>query len=110
MWLMLQQRRAGRLRGRDRRDAHASASSCELAFGLVGLDWQDYVEIDARYFRPTEVDELCGDASKATRASSAGEPTTTFEELVRIMLAADLARGRPRSGRVPAAPLRIARA
>ncbi len=59
------------------------------AFGLVGLDWEKYVEIDARYFRPTEVDELCGDASKAAGVLG-WRPRTTFDELVRIMLEADL--------------------
>ncbi len=70
MWLMLQQ---------DKPDDYVVATGemhsvrefVETAFGLVGLDWNDYVEIDARYFRPTEVDQLLGDARKA-EASSAG--------------------------------------
>ena len=61
----------------------------ECAFGLVGLDWQEHVEIDARYFRPTEVDALLGDATKA-RVKLGWEPVTRFAELVRIMLEADL--------------------
>ena len=60
------------------------------AFGRVGLDWQDYVEIDPRYFRPTEVDELLRRPIEGARASSAGSRRTTFQELVRIMVEADL--------------------
>ncbi|MFO0972722.1 MAG: GDP-mannose 4,6-dehydratase [Phycisphaerae bacterium] len=62
----------------------------ELAFSLAGLDWQKHVEIDPRYYRPTEVDMLLGDATKAARALG-WRPATTFEQLVRIMLAADFA-------------------
>ena len=61
----------------------------ELAFRQVGRDWQEFVEIDPRYFRPTEVDELCGDASKA-REVLGWRPRTTFVDLVRLMLEADL--------------------
>lgn len=88
MWLMLQQEApddyvvaTGEM--------HSVREFVERAFGLVGLDWQEYVEIDPRYFRPTEVDELCGDATKARRALG-WEPTISFPELVRVMLAADL--------------------
>jgi GDPmannose 4,6-dehydratase len=70
-------------------EMHTVREFVELAFGLVGLDWTDHVVIDPRYFRPTEVDELCGDPSKA-RDALGWEPTTTFPELVRIMVAADL--------------------
>jgi GDPmannose 4,6-dehydratase len=70
-------------------EMHTVREFVELAFGLVGLDWEDYVVIDPRYFRPTEVDELCGDASKA-REALGWQPTTSFPELVRIMLDADL--------------------
>jgi GDPmannose 4,6-dehydratase len=68
---------------------HSVREFVELAFGLVGLDWQDFVEIDPRYFRPTEVDELCGDASKARRVLG-WEPRTSFPDLVEIMVRADL--------------------
>ncbi|HEY6608266.1 MAG TPA: GDP-mannose 4,6-dehydratase, partial [Candidatus Limnocylindria bacterium] len=44
-------------------EMHTVRELCEVAFGLVGLDWEAHVRIDERYFRPTEVDELCGDAS-----------------------------------------------
>jgi GDPmannose 4,6-dehydratase len=68
---------------------HTVREFASLAFELVGLDWQDHVEIDPRYFRPTEVDRLCGDASKA-QAKLGWRATTSFNELVRIMLTADL--------------------
>jgi GDPmannose 4,6-dehydratase len=60
------------------------------AFAHVNLDWQKYVEIDPRYFRPAEVDLLIGDASKAKKLLG-WEPKTSFKELVRIMVEADLA-------------------
>src|SRR4029077_7309895 len=48
-------------------EMHTVQELVEVAFGLVGLDWERHIRIDERYFRPTEVDELCGDASKAER-------------------------------------------
>jgi len=71
-------------------EMHSVREFAASAFSMVGLDWQDYVEIDPRYFRPTEVDRLCGDAAKA-RAQLGWRPRTSFNELVGIMLAADLA-------------------
>ncbi len=62
---------------------------CERAFGHVGLDYRDFVEIDPRYYRPTEVDCLLGDASKA-RAALGWQPQTSFPELVRLMMESDL--------------------
>jgi GDPmannose 4,6-dehydratase len=70
-------------------EMHSVREFVDVAFGLVGLDWERHVRIDERYFRPTEVDELCGDASKAERILG-WRPTTTFHGLVRIMLEADL--------------------
>ena len=70
-------------------EMHSVQELVEVAFGLVGLDWETYVRIDERYFRPTEVDELCGDASKAARVLG-WRPTITFAGLVRLMLEADL--------------------
>ena len=88
MWLMLQQPEpddyvvaTGEM--------HSVRELCEVAFGLVGLDWQRYVRVDERYLRPTEVDELCGDASKAARVLG-WRPATTFHALVQLMLEADL--------------------
>ena len=61
----------------------------DLAFGQMDLDWREYVEIDERYFRPTEVDLLLGDATKA-RQRLGWKPVVGFEELVRIMVDADI--------------------
>ena len=71
-------------------EMHSVREFVEVAFALVGLDWERHVEIDPRYFRPTEVDELCGDAVEGRAGCSAGSPRTTFDELVRLMLEADL--------------------
>jgi GDPmannose 4,6-dehydratase len=89
MWLMLQQPK-----GDDyvvaTGEAHSVGELCEAAFGHVGLDYRKHVEVDPRYFRPTEVDYLLGDPSKAARQLG-WRPCTTFKELVRIMMEADLA-------------------
>jgi GDPmannose 4,6-dehydratase len=68
---------------------HTVREFLDAAFGLVGRNPDDHVVIDPRYFRPTEVDELCGDASKASRLLD-WRPTTSFDQLVRIMVEADL--------------------
>ena len=88
MWLMLQQDQpedyviaTG--------ETHSVSEFCEEAFHCAGLDWKDYVEIDARYFRPAEVDLLIGDASKAKRMLG-WEPKTKFKELVHLMVDADV--------------------
>jgi GDPmannose 4,6-dehydratase len=88
MWRMLQHDEPGEFVVATG-EMHTVREFVELAFSLVGLDWTDHVAIDPRYFRPTEVDELCGDATKA-REVLGWQPTTSFAELVRIMLAADL--------------------
>jgi GDPmannose 4,6-dehydratase len=69
---------------------HSVREFLELAFEHAGLDWEPHVEIDPRYFRPSEVDELQGDASKA-KEKLGWEATVGFEELVRIMVDADVA-------------------
>jgi len=70
-------------------EMHTVREFVEAVFALAGLDWKDYVVIDPTYFRPTEVDELCGDSSKA--AEKLGwRPKTSFTELVRIMVEADI--------------------
>ena len=61
----------------------------DRAFGSVGLDWNDFVEIDPRYFRPAEVDLLIGDPSKAKKALG-WTPKTSFDDLVKMMVHADL--------------------
>jgi GDPmannose 4,6-dehydratase len=71
-------------------ETHTVREFLDLAFDYAGLgDWREYVEIDPRYFRPTEVDSLLGDASKL-REALGWEPRVRFEELVRIMVDADV--------------------
>lgn len=70
-------------------EQHSVREFCERAFAEAGLDWQDHVEIDPRYYRPAEVDSLLGDATKA-REKLGWEPTVGFDELVRLMVAADV--------------------
>ena len=70
-------------------ETHTVRELCEVAFGLAGLEWERYVRIDAKYLRPTEVEELCGDASKANLRLG-WAPRVRFAELVKIMLESDL--------------------
>ncbi len=70
-------------------EAHSVRDFLDEAFGYVDMDWHKYVEIDPRYFRPTEVDYLLSDPSKA-REKLGWEPKVRFHELVRIMVDADL--------------------
>jgi len=88
MWLMLQH---------DKPDdyviatgeSHSVREFLDEVFGYLDLDWQKYVEIDPRYLRPTEVDCLLGDASKAKKILK-WEPKVTFQELAQIMTDADM--------------------
>jgi GDPmannose 4,6-dehydratase len=88
MWLMLQQ---------DQPDdyvvatgeTHSVREFLEESFSYAGLDWTKYVALDPRYLRPSEVDLLIGDASKARRQLH-WEPKTKFKELVRLMVDADI--------------------
>jgi GDPmannose 4,6-dehydratase len=110
MWLMLQQ---------DEPDdyviatgeTHSVREFLELAFEHVGLRTQDHVEVDPRYFRPSEVDLLLGDATKA-RERLGWRPETSFEELVKLMVDNDWMLAREervlaahRNGRPPAEQL-----
>jgi GDPmannose 4,6-dehydratase len=70
-------------------ETHTVREFVEAAFGHVGLEWEPHVDIDPRYFRPAEVEELLGDASKA-RDALGWEPKVKFDELVRIMVDADV--------------------
>jgi GDPmannose 4,6-dehydratase len=70
-------------------ETHSVKEFLEEAFRYAGSDWNDYVEIDPRYFRPLEVDFLQGDASKAKKKLG-WEPKVKFKELVRIMVDADI--------------------
>ena len=88
VWLMLQQPQPDDMviaTG----ESHSVEAFVEVAFRLVGLDWRSYVRFDPRYVRPSEVDHLCGDASKAA-ARLGWHATTSFDGLVRIMLEADI--------------------
>ncbi len=68
---------------------HSIREFLDLSFGMLDLDWKEYVEIDPRYYRPTEVDLLLGDATKA-REKLGWEPRIAFPELVKIMVDHDL--------------------
>jgi GDPmannose 4,6-dehydratase len=88
MWLMLQQ---------DQPDdyviatgeTHSVQEFLEKSFSYVNLNWQDYVEFDDRYLRPAEVDLLIGDPTKAQQKLG-WKPSVTFDELVSLMVEADL--------------------
>ena len=87
MWLMLQQ---------DKPDdyvvatgeSHSVEECLDVSFGVLGLDWKKYVEIDPRYFRPTEVDHLHGDPSKAKRVLG-WKPKVSYKGLIEMMVKAD---------------------
>lgn len=68
---------------------HSVRELCEIAFAEAGLDYHEYVKVDERYYRPTEVDLLTGDASKARRVLG-WEPTYTFQDVIKEMVASDL--------------------
>jgi len=88
MWLMLQQEKPDDYviaTGK----THSVREFLEEAFKYVGMDYKKYVEFDERYLRPAEVDMLIGDASKAKKQLG-WEPKTTFKELVKIMVDADV--------------------
>jgi len=69
-------------------ETHTVREFAQTAFDYVGLDWEKYVEIDPKYFRPNEVDILQGDASKAERMFG-WRPRVKFSELVKLMVDAD---------------------
>lgn len=70
-------------------EAHSVGDFLDAAAACCGLDWTKYVETDPRYFRPTEVDHLLGDASKA-REKLGWKPRVKFVELIRMMMDHDL--------------------
>ncbi len=70
-------------------ETHSIREFLDEAFGLVGLDWHDFVKLDPRFLRPSEVDLVMGDGAKAKKVLD-WKPTVTFKQLVRIMLEADL--------------------
>jgi GDPmannose 4,6-dehydratase len=71
-------------------ETHTVREFVEAAFEHAGLEWEPHVEIDERYFRPSEVDVLLGDASKAEERLG-WKPKVSFAELVKIMVDADVA-------------------
>jgi len=88
MWMMLQQERAcDYVIGTG--ETHSVEEFLIEAFNYVKLDYKEYVEIDSRYFRPTEVELLLADASKARRELG-WSPRITFKELVKIMVDSDM--------------------
>ena len=88
MWRMLQQDEPGDfVISTD--ETHSVREFCEIAFARVGLNWEDHVVIDERFFRPAEVDLLVGDATHA-RTVLGWEPKTPFRDLVDMMVDADL--------------------
>jgi GDPmannose 4,6-dehydratase len=88
MWLMLQQPAPDDFVVATG-ETHSVRELCEVAFDLVGLDWERHVAVDPDYFRPTDVDVLRGDPSKARRLLD-WEPRTKFRDLVKVMVEADL--------------------
>jgi GDPmannose 4,6-dehydratase len=89
MWLMLQQERPDDYVVATG-EAHTVREFVEVAFERAGLDWEKHVEIDPRYFRPSEVDYLLGDPTKAKKQLD-WTPKTGFAELARLMVDADIA-------------------
>ncbi|HEY2382250.1 MAG TPA: GDP-mannose 4,6-dehydratase, partial [Terriglobia bacterium] len=90
IWLMLQQEKPDDFviaTG----ETHTVSELLDEAFGYFDLDWKKYVEIDPRYYRPTEVDLLLGDAQKARRILK-WEPRVRFKDLVRMMVDSDFQR------------------
>ena len=88
MWLMLQNDIPGDwvlATG----ETHTVKEFVEKAFKIVDLDWNDYVEISEKYFRPNEVEHLLGDSSKA-RKDLNWKPKTSFDDLVKMMVEHDL--------------------
>jgi GDPmannose 4,6-dehydratase len=88
MWLMLQQEKPDDYVVATG-ETHSVREFLEESFSYAGLDWEKYVELDPRYLRPSEVDLLIGDASKAKRQLN-WEPKTKFKDLVRLMVDADV--------------------
>jgi GDPmannose 4,6-dehydratase len=99
MWMMLRQERPDDYviaTG----ETHSVREFCQEAFGYAGLDWEKYVVVDPKFYRPADVDLLVGDASKAGRVLG-WEPSVTFKELVRIMVDADLEQLRQMGNHMP---------
>ncbi len=70
-------------------ETHSVGEFCELAFGEVGLDYNEFVEVDPKFYRPADVELLIGDASKA-KIKLGWQSETTFEQLVTEMVRHDM--------------------
>ncbi len=88
MWMMLQQEKADDYVIATN-ETHSIREFLDIAFNYVNLDWHDFVEFDARYLRPAEVELLIGDSTKA-RQQLNWEPSVTFEQLVHLMVDSDI--------------------
>ncbi len=88
MWLMLQQEAPDDYVVATG-ETHSVREFCQVAFDHVGLDWEEYVVVDEKFFRPAEVDLLIGEPAKAHKVLD-WKPETTFDQLVRMMVDADL--------------------
>ena len=88
MWQMLQQPQPGDYVVATG-ESHSVQEFCELAFSHAGLNWQDHVKVDPDFYRPAEIHQLIGDASKAKR-DLGWSPSVAFAELVRMMVDHDL--------------------
>ncbi len=77
-------------------ETHSVREFCQIAFAAVDLDWEQYVTIDPKFYRPAEVDLLIGDASLA-KEELGWTPTVSFEELVHEMVDADMRRSKRRA-------------
>jgi GDPmannose 4,6-dehydratase len=88
MWAMLQQEKPDDY-VISTNETHTVREFLDLAFGYVNLNWEEFVEFDKRYLRPSEVDLLIGDSTKA-RTTLDWQPSVTFEQLVALMVEADL--------------------
>lgn len=88
MWMMLQQEQPDDYVIATN-ETHSIKEFLEIAFTHVNLNWQDYVEFDARYLRPAEVDLLIGDCTKA-KEKLGWQPSVTFTELVHLMVDSDI--------------------
>jgi GDPmannose 4,6-dehydratase len=88
MWMMLQQSESDDYVVATG-ETHSIREFLDLAFGYVGLDWNPYVKIDPKYYRPTEVDLLIGDPTKA-KNKLGWAPKCSFPELVKLMVREDL--------------------
>lgn len=89
MWLMLQQNTPDDFVIASG-ETHAVRELCEVAFSHVGLNWEDYVVVDPKFYRPAEVDLLIGDPTKAFKKLG-WERKVSFEDLIKMMVDADLA-------------------